>query len=270
MKPNPHRETDLYFDKVIIGSSVQAMVAAYKYQIPIFVDSAFKPLPYYHVMPDLNLTGIQVENKPVEYTLLSGVKEVRGMQRLELWNIMAYRLGVMGLLPMFGSYENNFTEALPVNHNLRMFTIKTDNKVVNVHSKRTILFDYPKYFAGKKTFKVNDYIDLDKIYDFHADLFPSDDCDFEDTLCYEAIFFKHKNRKHRVCVKSVITEGNLQSWKYSQTAVRLKAQNSIFWNLEKEFELILNKREICPVLSKMAQSLDEIVNMDVLDMEVFS
>lgn len=270
MKPNPHRETNLHFDKVIIGSSVQAMVTAFKYQIPIFVDAVHKPLPYYHLQPQLDLSSIQVKNELEEYTLLSGNKEVRGMQKIKLWNIMAYRLGIMGLMPLYGSYENTFTESIPVNNNIRMFTVRTDNKIVNVHSKKTILFDYPKYTIGNRAYSVNDYIDLDKIYDFPADLFPSKDCDFQDTLCYESIFYKTKGRKTQVCAKSIISEEHLQSWKYSQTSVRLKVQNSIFWNMEKKFNLILRDREFSPILTRLENSLENIIDFDCLDMEIYS
>jgi len=269
MKPNPHRETDLYFDKVIIGSSVQAMVTAYKYEIPIFIDQTHKPLPFYHIPPELDLSQIDVNNQTMEYTLLSGKKELRGMQKLELWNIMAYRLGIMGLLPMYGKYENRFTEKIPMNNNIRMFTIKADNKVTHVHSKKTILFDYQKYIGGSRTYMVNDYIDLDRTHDFKADLFVSKDCDFKDTLCFETVFFKTKRRKHRICAKSIISESALQSWKYSQTSVRLKTESSIFWNLEKDFGLILGEREICPIMNRMEDSLENIVNFDIMDMEIY-
>ena len=168
MKPSPHRDTDLYFEKVIIGTSVQAMVTAFKYQIPIFIDERHKPLPYYCLPYNLDLSGIQVDNKTTEYTLLSGKKERRGIQRLELWNIMAYRLGIMGLMPMYGRYKNTFTEAIPLQNNLRMFAVRADNKVVNVYSDKTILFDYPKHTFREKVYMVNDYIELDKVYDFEA------------------------------------------------------------------------------------------------------
>ena len=267
MKPNPHRETDLHFDCVMIGSSVQALITAYKYQVPIFVDESLKPLPHYHISEELDLSSIDVENKITEFILLSGNTEKRGMQRLELWNIMAYRLGVMGLMPLYGSYENTFTEKIPVNNNIRMFTIRADNKIINVHSKNTILFDYPKHIHGLKTYMVNDYVDLDKIYNFDTNLFPSKDCDFKDTLAFETVFFKIKGGKHRVCAKSIINQDNIDFWKYSQTAVRLKIQNSIFWNLEKKFELTLGKREIAPILNRMEDNIEDIIDFDVLDRE---
>ncbi|HAI40112.1 MAG TPA: hypothetical protein DCM40_19480 [Maribacter sp.] len=268
MKPSPHRDTDLYFDKVIIGTTIQAMVTAYKYQIPIFVDERHKPLPNYHLPYSLDLSGIQVENKTKEYTLLSGKKEKRGMQRLELWNIMAYRLGIMGLMPMYGFYKNTFTDPVPINNNIRMFAVGTDNKVVNVYSSKTVLFDYPKHTFGKKVYMVNDYIELDKIYNFEADMFTSKDCDFLDTLNCETIFFKDKGRKHTVCAKSIITQENIDTWRYSQTAVRLKVQNSIFWNMEKNFNLMLGKREISPIMNRMEDSLEHIIDYDIMDSEI--
>jgi hypothetical protein len=269
MKSIPHRDTNLYFDKVIIGSTVQAMVTAYKYQIPIFVDKTYKPIPHYHLSSELDLSQIQVENKITEFELLSGKKEFRGMQRLELWNIMAYRLGAMGLMPLQGAFTNTFSESIPVGQNIRMFSVHSDNKVINVNSKKTILFDFPKHTLGRKTYMVNDYIDLDKIYDFSTSLFPSKDCDFEDTIAFETIFYKGKGRKHKVCAKSIVSQENIDSWKYSPTAVRLRVQNSIFWNLEKKFELILGKREISPIMRRMSESIEDIIEFDVLDEEFY-
>ena len=56
MKPNPLRQTDFFFDKIIIGSSLEAMVTAFKYEIPIFGDINNKPLPYYYIPADLDLS----------------------------------------------------------------------------------------------------------------------------------------------------------------------------------------------------------------------
>jgi len=267
MKSSPHRETDLYFDKIIIGSTVQAMVTAFKYQIPIFADETLKPLPHYYLSPNLDLSRIQVENRTTEFELLSGKKETKGMQRIELWNTMAYRLGVMGLMPLQGTFENTFTESIPVGQNIRMFTVRADNKIININSKKTILFDYPKYTLGNKTYMVNDYIHLDKIYNISANLFPSIDCEFEDTIAYETVFMKDKGRKHKACAKSIISQDNLDHWKYSQTAVRLRTQSSIFWNMEKKFELTLGKREISPIMNRIADSIEDIIEYDILDEE---
>jgi len=266
MNPNPHRETDLYFDKVIIGSSTQAMVAAFKYEIPIFIDKSLIPLPYYYLQADLDLSQINVKNNVTQYSLLSGTKEYRGIQEIELWNQMAFRLGIMGLMPLYGYYSNTFTESIPVGNNIRMFSVRTENKIVNIHSRKTILYDYPKYKLGEKTLKVNDYMELKGIPEFKADLFLSNDCDFTNTLCFETLFYKEGN-KQIVCSKSIISEKDINSWKSSQTSVRLKTEHSIFWNLEKKFSIILGKRETSPILKTICDSLDEIINFDILDGE---
>ena len=71
MKPNPHRETDFHFDKIIVGSSLEAMVTAYKYQIPIFGDINNKPLSHYYIPVDLDLSPIQCKNTRTKFTYLS-------------------------------------------------------------------------------------------------------------------------------------------------------------------------------------------------------
>ena len=36
MKSDPHRVSTFHHDKIIVGSSLEAMIMAYKYNIPIF------------------------------------------------------------------------------------------------------------------------------------------------------------------------------------------------------------------------------------------
>ena len=98
MKKSPHRETDLSYDNVILGSSVQAMVAAYVHQIPIFGNIIHRPIPYYFIEEGVDLSSIGVENKKNTYTNLSGTKHYFGMQQIELWNIMMHRLSIMARL----------------------------------------------------------------------------------------------------------------------------------------------------------------------------
>ena len=67
MLPNPHRETDLHYDTIIIGSSLEAMATAYKYGITIFCDKRLKPLPFTYVPSDLDLSPLGVDNKPESF-----------------------------------------------------------------------------------------------------------------------------------------------------------------------------------------------------------
>ena len=108
---------------------------------------------------------------------------------MELWNLLAYRLQMMGLMPFSGNYENKFMNSIPDGEGIRQFSIVVNGKYINIKPKRAILFDYPKYELGKKIFYVNDYIDIKTIYDFPANLFLSGDCNFMGTVCFETIFF---------------------------------------------------------------------------------
>ena len=99
MKLNPHRETDFHFEKLIIGSSLEAMVTAFKYELPIIGNIDNKPLPYYYIPHELDLSPIHCTNETKRFTYLSNNVQKRGMQCVELWDTMFYRLSMMGLAP---------------------------------------------------------------------------------------------------------------------------------------------------------------------------
>ena len=143
MKPNPHRETDFHYEKIIIGSSVEAMVTAFKYQIPIIGDITHKPLPHYYIPADLDLSPIQCNNKRTKFTYLNDRIDKRGMPAIELWDIMHYRLSLMGLAPFWGaSYAA--LEDIPKHHALRQMSLTHKNRIINVTFDHAIIFDYPK------------------------------------------------------------------------------------------------------------------------------
>jgi len=271
MKSNPHRETDFHFDKLIIGSSVEAMVTAFKYEIPIIGDIKNKPLPHYYIPVDLDLSPIYCENNRTKFTYLSNKVEKRGMQSIELWDTMFYRLSMMGLAPFWGvSHPDLFTHALhPKGHEHRDIRLAIKNKIVNISYDQVILFDYPKPSSAGKIYYVNDYIDIRTIYDFPNNLFLSKDCDFLETLAYETIFYKRTAKLHGCCVKSIIAEEKIDTWQSSQSNIRMKAEQDIFWNINKNIKIELGKREKAPMLHKMCESLEDIIHHDIMDAEVY-
>ena len=269
MKASPHRETELYFDKVMIGSSVEAMVTAFKYGIPIFCDSRYKPLPYTYVKSNLDLSPLNYENKVETFTYLSGKESQRGIQKLELWNLMAYRLHMMGLMPLCEDYQNAYLDAIPEEVELKKFSVCADGKYININSDNIILFDYPRYQLGRRHFYVNDYIEINTMYDFPANLFLSKDCDFMSTLCFETIFYKRNAKMYGCCVKSIIHEDHVDEWDYSQTSVRMQIERDIFWNIDKDIKISLGERERAPMLTKMCENLEDIIHYDYLDEEFY-
>ena len=269
MLPSPHRETDLHYDTVIIGSSLEAMATAYKYGITIFCDKRLKPLPFTYVPSDLDLSPLDVDNKIESFKFLSGNTQERGMQQLELWNLLAYRLQMMGLMPFSGNYVNKFMNSIPDGEGIRQFSIVVNGKYINIKPKRAILFDYPKYELGKKIFYVNDYVDIKTVYNFPANLFLSNDCDFMGTICFETIFYKRSARLHGCVAKSVIREDNIDKWGYSQTSIRMKMERDIFWNIDKEIKIKLGDRESAPMLTKMYESLEDVIHFDCMDGEIY-
>jgi hypothetical protein len=267
--PNPHRETDLYFDRIVIGSSVEAMVAAFKYGIPIFGNATHKPLPYYYLPHPIDLSPIQVSNEKEKFTYLSKKVEYRGIQRIKLWNILMHRLSITGLAPMFGSYTLVVDNVEELTNRNRIKLI-ANGRIVNVYAKgKIIVFDYPKYENGNKIFMVNDIIKLHNIYEMEENLFISQDCDFLSTIGYETVFYKRDKKMHSCCVKSIISEEVINEWKNSASAVRLLTEKTIFWNIDKQIKISIDRREKKPMLHRLCSSIPDIIERDILDEEIY-
>jgi len=268
--PNPHRETIFEFDRLIIGQSTEALIAAFKYEIPIVGLAKDKPLPYYYVSKDLDLSPLKIQNKLNVFKNLAEKTFERGMPRVELWNIMMYRLSLMGLAPMFGSYEaydidkraDGSTEVrLPIT-----------NKRVKIIAGECFMFDrlqtLPRSSNNRQDIQyfVNDYIKLGNMKPMEANLFLSKNPEFSNTLAYETVIFKRSGSGYNCCVKSIIREDDLTHWNYSPTAIRLKTEKTIFWNIDKKITLSLEHRERATKYQKMSESIEDIIAFDILDL----
>ena len=281
MRKNPHRETDLYYDNVIVGSSVQALAAAYMHHIPIFGNVEYKPISHYYISPDIDLSSILIENKKNVYTNLSGTTTTYGMPQIELWNTLMHRLSIMGLAPMYGEYHHDFFPdlvKLPVWDDYRdlhkakeynTITLTVKSKIVNIHAKNIIYFDYPTFHNGVQMYMVNDHMALKNAKNLKANIVT--DCvpvpQFMNTLCYETIVYK-EGKSTNCCVKSIIPENNIDDWNNSQTALRLKTETMFFWNFDKKIKVLVGSREIAPILKPMYSDLEEIIILDAFAQEI--
>ncbi len=254
---------------MIIGSSLEAMVTAFKYEIPILGNIENKPLPHHYIPVDLDLSPIHCQNKIEKFTYLSNKVEKRGMPAIELWDIMFYRLSIMGLAPFWGSWNSIMDEGMPQHEKLKTISLLHKNKTINLTFDNLIVFDYPRYVNGEKIYLINDYIDINTVYDFPHNLFLSKNCDFLETLSYETLFFKRTAKLYGCCVKSIISGGRLENWDTSQTSIRMNAEKDIFWNIDKNIKISLNKRVKAPLLTKMCESLEDIIHNDIMDQEVY-
>ena len=272
MRRKAHRETTLEYDNVILGSSVEAMVAAYVHQLPIFGNRGQAPIPFYYLPVELDLSPILVDNQKNVYTNLSFTKEFFGMQKVELWNIMMHRLSIMGLAPMYGDYIINYFTDLDEIVKLKdsnSFTLSVKDKIVNVKAKNVIIFDYPSFHNGHSMYMVNDYMKLRNTKNLKADIITevTPIPRFMDTACYQTIVYKEGKSTH-CCVKSLFSEGNLDEWTCSATAMRLKSETTFYWNVDKKIKVEILNREVSPVLKPLYTDLEEIMTLNVVEQEL--
>ena len=271
-KANPHRVVNYNYDTIIIGDSVEAMVTAYVHQLPIF-GNCHKPLPFDFLPYTLDLSSIHVQNKKNVYKLPSKRQDFYGMERLELWNIMLYRLGIMGLAPLYGEYNANlYTRILPIS-NSGSFTISAKNKLINVIADRVIYFDA---LATVRKHKVNDTLKIRNIKELKFDrmVIPESEKQYTKAFMdppspiFDECFLYKEGRNHYCCVKSQIHEEGLEEWSSSHTACRLYMEKHIGWNLDKKATLEVHRRETTPVLLPMYDDLEEIISLGVFEQEL--
>lgn len=272
MNKNPHRETELFYENVILGSSVEAMMAAYVHQIPIFGNSKHAPLPFYYLPSELDLSHLHIENTKTLHTRLSGKEEYFGMQRLELWNTALHRLSIMGLAPMFGEYYFDYWKDMQLLSKMRKtneFSISVKNKIVNIHAENVIVFDHPAFNNGEIMYMVNDYLKVKNIKELKADIITDvvPIPEFLSTMCYESVLYKERKSTY-CCVKSIISENSFDEWENTQTSIRLKTEKSLYWNMDKAVKVEVDRREVSPILKPMYPSLLEIIHMNVVDQEM--
>jgi len=175
----------------------------------------------------------------------------------------------MGLTPFWGSWNSVLDKGIPEFHKLKMLRLDYKSKSINLTFDKAIFFDIPKFSNGEKIYFVNDYIDINTVYEFPCNLFLSRDCDFLETMAFETIFYKRTPKLYGCCVKSIIAEEKLDSWETSQTSVRLKTEREIFWNIDKSLKITTKNRETAPLLTKMCESLEDIIHFDAMDHEVY-
>ena len=61
----------------------------------------------------------------------------------------------------------------------------------------------------------------------------------------------------------------MDQWEYSQTSVRMRMEREIFWNIDKEIKIKLGDRESAPMLTKMYESLEDVIHFDCMDGEIY-
>tara|TARA_Y100000296_G_C5162716_1_gene252776 strand:+ start:481 stop:1419 length:939 start_codon:yes stop_codon:yes gene_type:complete len=215
------REINLEYDKVVIGSTLEALAYACIENVPIIFTSLGSPrrIDFFDHEEDLSI--FRITNTP--RTIQTNFSEQRvGIDKLYLWERLFFYLSVAGLCPL-----GDKAVSLRITNNIIKAPTATA-RMAKIHFNNLVVFDDTDvYGLGVPTIKDEKY----KVYDWfdvrsgmkHKYDRIEDSTDFVNHILYyssDRIHGEH-NFKDAVSV-SYLTEEQLSSFEYSDINARFK------------------------------------------------
>lgn len=215
------RDINFTFDKVVIGSSLEALTYSFLNNLPIVYTRLCKPNFLDRFDPDQDLNVFNIENKTK--ILKTNKKDVQvGLEKIFLWEKLYLNLSLAGLIPIDSKcisirLEDNTLKA--VTAHARMAKIKF---------KEAIIFDdfsfvgLGSYKIDKKIYEVYDWFSVRSGMKHDYDLIYGDD-EFVNKIHFYQSDRIDGNHPYKDAVShSLLTEDQLQDFEYSDINARFK------------------------------------------------
>ena len=209
-------------DKIVVGSSLKALLFAYVNELPIFFSKAQKPFFFERLPAGLDLSFLSIKNK--NNTLVgTGDKKIVGASQEVLWNKLMFILSYVGKAPLA-----NYCDSMRYNGENLIFS--------NFFSKiAEVSFNTCYYFGDNNCYRLIDKKEFDKgsylCYDWIAfnsggkheiDFISTDDEFVKDIWFYPSDRIDGKTKVKDACIVSCLTEKQLMDFDYSETMARFK------------------------------------------------
>jgi len=211
-----------YYDEIVVGSSLRALLFAALNDFPVFFTTPEKPHQFEHFPTSVDLSSWGLHNEPQLWMTPAGEKAT-GQSKIALWEHLLFVLGLKGLAPF-----SDLCSSLRINEN--KLTGHTDYGKL-----RTIEFGVCHYFDERATYNLLSCEDSPKTYQVydtlaftrggkhHLDLLESND-----EFCNKIWFYLSPRIDGRVpvkdaCVLSILTDDQIDDFDFSETIVRLTA-----------------------------------------------
>ena len=207
---------NLYYDEIVVGSSLRALLFASLRGLPVFFSKPEKPFEFEHFGLTIDLSSWALHNEPQQWTTPQGV-ELTGQPKIALWE----HLGLKGLTPF---------------SNL-CYSLRLDDNSLTGHSEyaklRKIEFGVCHYFDERatynllacenkqKTYHVYDRLAFIRGGKHHLDLIEDDDLFCNKIWFYPTPRVDGRNPFKDACVLSILSDDQIDDFDFSETIVRL-------------------------------------------------
>ena len=211
------------YDKIVVGSSLRALLYAFSNNYPVFFAQEQRPFQFDHLDPAVDLSCLKIPGAAKSLTTFGGAKLV-GQPKEILWERLLFLLSLSGNAPL-----SNLC------HNMRY----DDNTVVcsNEYSKiAEFSFNECFYFGDAQatgfleqkrldedTYICYDYIAFNKGGKHQADYIQTEDDFVGEIWFYPSNRIDGNTAVKDACAVSILTKNQLLDFDYSETMARFKA-----------------------------------------------
>ena len=212
----------LYYDKIVIGSSLEALMFAFNNQLPVFFSEAERPFRFDFLDPSLDLSDLNLENE--ERTLRTFDMEMKvGLPKEILWERLMFVLSYFGKVPFAnlcksmrytGStivFSDEYSKLAEINFNhCYYFGDKNCHKLLNekpVDTGEYICYDWIAFNRGGK---------------HDIDFITTEDDFVRSIWFYSSDRIDGNSPVKDACVVSHLTTEQLSDFDYSETMARFK------------------------------------------------
>jgi hypothetical protein len=209
-----------YYDEIVVGSSLRALLFAADRNIPVFFTEPEKPHQFDHFAPDIDLSSWGLHNDSKLWVTPDGEMKT-GQNKIALWEHVFFVLGLKGLVPF-----SNMCSSLRLDTNeLTGFSeyakLRTMDFGVCYYFDEHATYNLIPCENKPRTYQVWDRLAFSRGGKHHLDFIGSDD-----HFCNEIWFYLTPRIDGRVpvkdaCVLSILSEDQIDDFDFSETIARL-------------------------------------------------
>ena len=209
-----------YYDEIVVGSSLRALLFAALNDFPVFFTTPEKPFEFDYFDPSIDLSSWGLHNQPQLWTTPDG-ERTTGQSKIALWEHLLFILGLKGLAPF-----SDFCSSLRIDDN-------TLTGFSDYAKLRSVDFGVCHYFDEHATYNLLPCENTPKTYNVydrfafirggkhHIDFIGSND-----HFCNEIWFYPSPRQDGETlikdaCVLSILSDDQIDDFDFSETIVKL-------------------------------------------------
>ena len=209
------------YDKVVIGSSLKALLFAFQNRLPVVFSEPMRPFRFDYLNPDLDLSYLKLENVEIFFQTFGEILTF-GLPKEELWERLLFFLSLDGKVPF-----SNLCKSMRLNAN----TIICSNeyaKIAEINFQTCYFFGDHNCSGMKEKRVVNPtYICYDWIAFNRGGKHDVDYIKLEDNFVNEVWFYPSDRIDGATpvkdaCVVSKIKKEDILDFDFSETMARFK------------------------------------------------